>query len=347
MELPNHPNGHDLLVQEKVQDVLSSVEYYLDLTKQELKEIAMNEAEIISLGSLRGETSADDWRGTISPTDRLNSKEVTQEELDRAEENLLPCFVPVGEGAPKRCVDGRTVKGYKDKLASWFGRKLGPQVQGASMGDVMGSRLKSGYKKDATILGDVKALGTALKSRFGLGAHTDNHGDNPDTGCGQLGGAEARTATYLDNRSQTIVSRAKDVYEAAVLPFPTHKVPELVKNAKSLEENKTEYFGDLAKVIPLIREEAPQAVPEQVGQHKEAFVTINLWPGYTFHTDHFNVLTDDNVHSFNLDAWAIIEEHGEDAFFVLADAIATLMQLTKGDLELKLVRPKQELAAAA
>lgn len=333
----------DVAADEAVSYYQQSLEYF----KTELKEIAVSRAELVYLGTLKGESPAEHWTGAISPTKRLANGEVTQEELDHAVEMLLPCFVPVTKGAPKRCVDGRGIAGYDDKDPAWFGRALGPQTQGGVIGDAIGKRLSKGYEPGATILGDVQDYVKNGNSDYAAGAHVDNHGDDADSGCGQFAGLERKNDIHIEERAETATERLEYLYDKANLPFPEHHVEVLDSNAESIKDNELQYFADKSEVIAWLRRQNPEAVAELLDGHFEATATLNFDRGQTFHTDHYNALTNNNVHNFNLDVWNIMDEHSEEAFFVLADVMATLMDLTAGDLGVYAIIPKATEPKAA
>lgn len=313
---------------------------YLEEFKLESKEMAEQEATLICLGNLRGETPASDWTGKISLSKRLKNGEITEAEVDEATSKLNESFVAVGIGAPKRCVDGSTIAGYDDKDPKWYGRPLGPQVQGGTIGGASGSRLAKGYQAGATLLDDVKAS-INTDSRFAPGDHTDNHSTGNATGCGQIDGQERRSVIFTNERFQTVARLLKGVYEKIDADFPQEKVKELEINGRSLNKHRDDYYSNGYEILNLLTEANANAIEKLIRPHAEVSLTINFVDDTTFHRDHYNARSNSAIQNFNLDAWNIIEEHADDAFFVLADAVATLMDLTDGSLLFYLRLPKQ------
>lgn len=318
-------------------------ELLLENIKLEMKEMSSERAELIYVGELRGNTPPEHWTGTISLAKRLESGEITEDELNEALGLINSCYVPVKLGAPKRCVDGRSVEGYDDKDPDSYGRGLGPQVQGGTEGDVIGSRLAKGYEPGATYNSDLKKYAKESKSKFGVGGHIDNRAklDEGKTGCGQRDGEERRLPVYNDDRYSTVISRLSDTYGAVDLEQPKGKAEELKANAAELDTHADEYFADKSEATKTVLRLNPNGLEKLVGVHNEAAIVVNFDEDWTLHRDHFAALTGNKIHCFGLDGWDIVNEHGEDAYFVLADAVNTTMDLTDGTIKLFIRRPKQ------
>lgn len=312
----------------------------LDRAKLEFKEMAIQAADLIYIGELRGDTPTKDWTGKISLSEKLKSGSLTEDAVADATSHLNESFVNVTVGAPKRCVDGSTIFGYDDSDPNWYGRSLGPQVQGGITGNASGDRLVKGYKPGATLIEDVKRRMSA-DSRFAPGDHTDNHADGQATGCGHIDGHGRRSIIYKD-KHDSLISVLAAIYNQAGADFPEANVGKLLANGRSLHENADDYYQDSWKILDLLKESNPKAVEKLVRPHNEVSLTINFIDDTTFHRDHYNARTHSEIQNFNLDAWNILEEHKDDSFYVLADAVATLMDLTDGSLQVYVRLPKPQ-----
>jgi len=309
-------------------------ERYLEGTKIELKEIAMHQAELIHIGTLRGETPPEHWTGNISLKSRLETGHLSIGEVRQATSHLNESFVPVKKGASKRCVDGRTAQGYDDSNPKSYGAGLGPQVQGATYGDAIGVRLAKGYEEGATLKNDVKEYAESEKSDFAPGAHVDNHAGDGFGGCGAVVGQERKIDIYTSERKETLKKIMTESYKAGGLSIPQDKFDKLFQSGAELETHKTDYFADKMDPIKMFKNDNPRSIETQMNGHNEVSLSLNFVKDTTFHRDHYNSLTRDKIQNFNLDVWAIIEEHGEDAFYVIADAVATVLDLTDGSIQL-------------
>ncbi len=313
-----------------------AIDSLLDITKYELKEIAMQDGKLVYLGELSGDGPKEHWTGSISLENRLASGEITEPEIETEAlgSALNSSFVPVAIGAPKRCVDGSTIEGYDDNDPEWYGRSLGPQIQGGTTGDASGIRLAKGYEAGATLLEDVRDVADNGSSEFAPGDHTDDHASGDKTGCGQIDGHERRSEIYTDElRSKTVTDVVGFLYDKAGLNLPKDKLVTALASGKTLNEHASEYYSEAHGILEYLQTQNPNSVEKLVRPHAEVSLTLNFVTGTTFHRDHYNAQTDAKLQNFNLDVWNVIEEHGEDAVFVLTDAVATLMDLTDGSLK--------------
>ncbi len=332
-------NPSDFNVVQTTDEVVDE-QHLLDITKQELQEKSMMEATFLYAGELRGETDKQHWTGAISLEKRLQSGELTEEDVKAATERLPQSFVNVSEGAPKRCVDGRTIEGYQDTAASWYGRALGPQVQGGTAGDVIADRFKKGYETGATFVDDVKAYLSHNQSKYAPGDHVDDHAEGSKTGCGAVDGQERKLGVYISDRAKSLEAVLSAMYGAVDQTIPKEKIDALKQQAAILSKHAESYFNKKELVIDDLKGQNSHSVEKLVGSHNEVSLTLNFVEGTTFHRDHYNSFTQGKIQNFNLDVWAILEEHGEDAFYVLADAVSTVLDLTDGSLRLFVRLPK-------
>ncbi|MFO0920484.1 MAG: hypothetical protein U0451_02320 [Candidatus Saccharimonadales bacterium] len=336
-EISSPQPGELEIIQASKPDEVQALGEMLNVIKRERKEVSNDQAELIFLGELRGDTNPDHWTGSISLTKRLESGEISSEEVEEAKSRINDCYVSVTIGAPKRCGDGSTIEGYDDNDPEWYGRPLGVQQFGGTNSDAVGRRLKVGYQSGATRLKDVEDAIENHRSEFSAGDHNDVHAEGDGTGCGQIDGEQRRFAIYGDDeKGKTLITIERDLYQKAGLAFPEAAAGQLLPNGKSIHDNAGDYFIDgNASILDLIQSKNSYqfAVERLTRPHPEVFLVLNFVEGTTFHRDHFNAPTNAKIGAFGIDVWDIIKEHGEDAFYVLADTVATGMDLTDGTLQ--------------
>ncbi len=337
--------GELKIVQASKPDEAKALGEMLNVIKRERKEVSNDQAELVFLGELRGDTNPDHWTGAISLTKRLDSGEITSEEVEEAKSRINDCYGPATFGAPKRCGDGSTIEGYDDNDPEWYGRPLGVQQFGGTNSDAIARRLKIGYQPGATRLNDVEDAIENHYSEFSAGDHSDVHAQGDGTGCGQIDGEQRRFAIFGDNeKGKTLITIERDLYQKAGLVFPEEKTGQLLASGKSIHDNANDYFVDgNASILNLIKSKNSNqfAVERLTRPHPEVFLVLNFVEDTTFNRDHFNAPTNAKIGAFGIDVWSIIKEHGEDAFYVLADTVATGMDLTDGTLQVVARVPKK------
>lgn len=313
---------------------LTEAQRMLLSVKQEQQEMSAEQGHLISLGALRGDTPPEHWNGTISLASRLESGELNRGQVDAAHAKLPRFFTKAKIGAPKRCGDGRTIEGFDPLDSEWQARGLGVQIFGGTGGDATGIRLAKGYADGATFAGDVETTAKDHKSDFAPGDHTDSNAEGEKTGCGAIDGQIRKNEIYINpEQSQTLQTILTFVYDKAELPLPLDLFRKLKQNAQSVNDRATEYFADKHLALGAIEEQSPEGIEPLTGKHKETSLTLNFVEGTTFDRDNYNTETGGETQNFNVDVWAIIKEHGEDAAYVLADMIATALDLTDGTIE--------------
>lgn len=304
-----------------------------EVIKQE-KEISAEQGKLVSLGILMGDTAPEHWTGAISLSRRLDSEELTRDEVNQQHSQLSEYFVEAKMGAPKRCGDGRTVDGFTPLSINWHLRGLGVQIFGGSCGDATGIRLSKGYTADVTFVDDVESITMNHESDFALGDHTDDHAEGEKTGCGAIDGQLRKNEIYLDlERGKTLQTIMEFLYDKAGLPLPAGLFEQLKQNAQTINDYADEYFADKHLVLDTIKDQSPNGVEPLVGEHNETSLTLNFVEGTTFNRDLYNAGSDGKIQNFNVDVWSILKEHGDNAGFVLADAVATALDLTDGSIE--------------
>jgi|GEM_PF-1876769 len=321
------------------------------IIKSELAVMSAQGGDLAYVGTLGEGTSPDHWSGNISLATRLRSGELTTADVDKAMAELPRHFVPVSLGAPKRCVDERSVEGFDgDDPGSYI---LGPQVQGATvdkaivhrLGLLTAARTKGlpAPHKAPRLATDVVAV-MQRPSKFAAGAHTGTEGD-----CGSVAHSASKLRAYSTKEARDIIAGKTDTLlglgGAAV---ENRFYDDLGTSAQELSAVRG-YFGqDPFHAVRIVRHHNPNGVVNNVGTHGGIIVSVNYVHGTTFNQSSFNEATarqtGKNIGCFNLDAWHILEEHpGDEGATLIAQAVNTLAHLTDGTL-LLLVRTPGETA---
>jgi hypothetical protein len=120
----------------------------------------------------------------------------------------------------------------------------------------------------------------------------------------------------------------------------------LQASAKELER-RPGYFPAPQAFLSKLRGLNQNGVEELVRPHAEVSLTINYVRDTTFHRDHYNAATDSTIQNFNLDAWNIVDEYGDEGYALVADAVATAMDLTDGTLRLFVRLPAETSSEVA
>ncbi|HSH18040.1 MAG TPA: hypothetical protein VK978_01515 [Candidatus Saccharimonadales bacterium] len=309
-------------------------EELLDHVKQQIHERSEREGRIVELGTLSGGQHEELWTGAISLSSRLEAGELTQKAVDAQTARINSFFVPAVKGAAKRCIDGSSLQGYDDADPRSYGRALGPQIQGGSLGEAVALRMWEGLSEQTTSLADdLKAL-AERGGRYAVGDHTDDHADGTKTGCGQYDGQMRKLPRYEEETYAGIMKATADAILAQVdIPSQQAHFERLQRSAAELAKH-SEYFAPAEEALAALRGLNPDGVETLVRPHNEVSLTINFVPGTTFHRDHYNAQTHSKIQNFGLDAWNIVEEHGEAGYALVVDAVATAMDLTDGTLKL-------------
>ncbi len=304
-----------------------------DFIKQD-KEKSAEQGNVVPLGVLRQDTEQSHWTGAISLASRINSGELTQSEVESQYQKLNYFFVDTKNGSPKRCGDGRPIEGYSPTDIDWYGKGRGAQLFGGTGGDAIGLRLAKGFTDGATFGEDVAITSNIFSSDFAPGDHIDDHAEGQKTGCGAIDG-QARKNDILNDpdKSQTLEAVLTFLYEKAGMELPSNFFGKLKQNAESLYKNSTSYFSDKHNAQSKITEISPNGIEKLIGKHNETSLTLNFVEGTTFDRDRYSSDSDGKIQNFNIDVWAIIKDHKRDTGFVLADQIATALDLTDGSIE--------------
>lgn len=313
-------------------------------------EAMSTEGKIEFIGKLTDLAAPDQFHGSVSPAGRLNSAELTTSDIATAKEYVSLCYVPVTEGKGLRCVEDREESTYDDSDPQSY--ELGPQVQGATIDIAAAKRLARGISDGNTLEEDVDTEIAEHSSRFTPSAHTDElNQDDGAMGCGAQKGQETKLGYYQDEAHMKSIAAITEVlFEKAGRTAPVDVLSALPKGAADLASAAPKYYAGKPHATAYIQGHLgnnPESHKVVRGQHNAVMVIINLVPGTTLNTGKLNARTDGKAMSFGLDAWYVLEEYPEDeAAVILADAVATLMNLTDGSLEVGLRLPVEASAAA-
>lgn len=315
----------------------------LEIAKNKQQEMSSRQATIEVAGRLYGRENNGLWEGKISLDDRINNGEIDSDYLEVIPAKVNRSFVPVSKGAALRCVDGSSSQGYDKNSAMSHDRPLGPQIQGGIAGVAQAMRLWLGPSPNTTLLTDIDKVNDDYLKDYSPGDHTDDTVGDDLTGCGAIDKYTTKLAFLTDPSKQQAI---KDISEAILASgnkvVPTGAFDRILKNATDLSEIEG-YLPPAKNTLAKIRSLNPSGVEVLVRPHPEASVTINWVSNTTHDRDAYNAETDSKIGNFNLDAWAIFEEFGEEiGYAVIVDAVATKMAITDGSQLLLIRTPVQE-----
>lgn len=309
-------------------------------------EVMSQEAKVVSLGKLSDLLPDVTFRGNISITRRLETGSATIEGLAQANEALHKSYVPTTPGASLRCVDGRGILGYDDEDPKSY--EVGPQVQGGTPDIAVARRLRKGVDVDAKLESDIDELVSNTSQKYLPSGHTDDHTPDGEFGCGALKGQEVKLGYYEDAGLVDAISGVTGaVMDLAGKKLHDNFAETLQQNAKALSEISNSYFAGKPDILEYLEKFNKDAKRVKTGNHNEFKVVLNFVHGTTLNSGKMNMLTDGEYNAFGLDVWYIMENFGDDAPFILADALATLINLTDGSLEVEARLPVEDGEAAA
>lgn len=315
-------------------------------------EVMSERTPIEWIGKLSDLIPTEQFHGSISPRSRLESGEITQDQLDRAKEYVGRCYVPATEGTGIRCVEDRNEVGYNDSDPASY--QLGPQVQGATVDIAVATRLARGVEGATDVLTDIETAVQESDGTFISSTHTDEtHQAEGEMGCGTQKGQETKLGYFQDStHMQSIEGVTRVIFEKAAQKVSDQALADLPGSAADLA-SLPGYFENLAGAgirVSELNGGNPQSRKTVEGVHNAAFVVLNLDGSNreTLNPGKLNVYTDGEIMSFGLDVWYILDTYPKEvATDLIADAIATLMNLTDGSLEVGLRLPAEEVPVAA
>ncbi len=326
-----------------------SVEYLAE-AKRFLMDRSEREGQFECIGTLSGGKNEHLWNQgekAISFARRKETGEITQAEEAAAFALLPKYFVPVSKGAPLRCVDGSTIEGYDDSDPRLYGRPLGPQIQGGTADEAFAYRLNQPPEAaaGAHLLDDIDTVAEESHSDFAVGDHTDDRANHDNCGCGAIMGFVRKLQMYCDPEAAPVIKETADSLLAFAKVRPTQASFDRIQaSAVALAQNHDYMPASPQDILNKLLNLNPGGLEKLIRPHGEISLTINLVSGTTFHRDSYNAVTNSKLQNFNLDAWAVIEEYGEDGYALVLDAVETLMDLTDGTLKL-FVRLPSSVAA--
>lgn len=313
-----------------------------------METISMQEAELKVIGRLDSLLPKEFFHGSISLDDRIANGEITREEHEASLEIIAKCYVPVTPGAAVRCVDGRGLDGFEPEDPADY--EIGPQIQGGTVDIAVAKRLTKGVEADATLKTDVKEEVEAHHSAS-PGAHTSVGHETTCEGCGACMGQEEKLKYYQESeRLDGMKSVIGVIYETAMVESPKDLLHDLPQNAADLSGIADEYYADKLDIIEYmasLRQGFRDVKQVLAGKHKEGRVILNFDRTSTLHSGKVNHLTGGDINAFGLDVGYILDEYPEEAPVLFADALATLMNLTDGSVEVVFRLPKQQVTEAA
>ncbi len=254
-------------------------------------------------------------------------------------------YVPVGERAKTRCIDGR----HDPRLDEG---SLGPQGPGGAPGVALAYRL--GVDKDdltrGTFTGDAEMMiESYLRLGLSPGGHRDNIEHAGDVGCGAIDGLHAVLNCMID---PALVEDHKRLCRAILdADFNRDHYLRVLGAGLVLRSRSEDYFAGRGEILDLLERKAPDSVSVLEGHHQEAWVMVNQVTGTTLSSNRFAV-DHGGSQAFGYDLWR--SRQLADLLFPLPSqqldrerfiharvmlTIATLMALTDGSLSLFLRIP--------
>ncbi len=339
--------GFDLS-NESVLDQEHHVNQVFEIAKQEIEIMSEQEAKMVVVAKMNKLLPESKFQGLISVTERIKKGEATAEGITQARTFVEKSYVSVTKGAGLRCVDGRGEEGYDDNDPAWY--ELGPQIQGATVDVAVARRLRQGVSSGSeTLQADVAKTVQETTNDFAPSAHTDDHEHEAGKcGCGAINGQETKLDYYLDPEvAAAIPGVVGAIYGLADKELPGNALADLVENATALKGIKADYFGNKPDAFTYLGEFNQNAKKVVTGKHNEFELVLNFVSGTTLNSGKLNTLTNGEYNAFGLDVWYILENFGDDAPYILADALATVLNLTDGSLDVRARVANEQFAQAA
>lgn len=344
MENPNEIPKDRIEVSPINEELIRSIELMAKQAIERTVERKKTALEIIDCGRL----SDEDWPGSVSADRMIANGETTQDQIERAVENIDRFYVRVNPSAKTRCIDGR----HDPELNE---QHLGPQVPGGAPGAALAYRL--GVDKDdltrGTFFSDAVSMMSEFKRLgFSPGGHRDEHSAELDSavGCGAIDGMDKVLAVMTD---PNLVDDHKRVVKKLMGPnFNRDNYLRVMGAALVVSGRSDEYFKGREGIIDVLEDKFKKSVSTLKGEHKEGIVVVNMVPDTTLSS---NKLSEEfqGVQAFGYDLWRSLQmservlpraDQSEDRQrFVMArvmSTVATLMALTDGSQRLLLRMPK-------
>jgi len=338
----------------------------------ERRELDVKKLVVTEMSQLKSDRADEQWKGSISLKDRVDRKEITEEEVDTAlsGKNVLRYMVRAAKNARTRCVDGRFIKGYMEQRQSMKERPLGPQNAGGTAGTAVAFRIARGADGDdyesLSFAQDFDAFADSLTELgYEIGAHTDNHSeDSPEnTGCGAIDKMPEIIEVMTDSKNAPRVNELTQGIMGSA--YDSKIYSEMLGNAIRVSSAKASYFKDYRhNLYDRMKARAGDVVSCLFGKHNEVAAIINRVYGTTFHRDEFSADSDNKIQAFNYDYWytlekteALMKDHpyfadmSEERRIIegkklltarVMYTVATLMTLTDGTIQLRIIDEKDD-----
>ena len=320
------------------------------------------------------------WTGKhISLKNRLEKDPTLEDRINEVLEpnNFRKYIVSADKKAPRRCIDGRPIKGWadNDKLQR---RPLGPKVAGATAHAALAQRIveddsiKDLVKNGLTFNDDIlHTIDLYIGAGIGFGIHIDDRAKDNNTGCGAIDNigrilAKLQSPEALQQLralTQTILGDS----------FDRHVVNDVIARMLFLDAINPRYMpkeGNDPKgeyiykktIVDNVKEAAAEhhePVEQLEGPHNEVALMLNSVVDTTIDTDRLSHDTDGEIQVFGWDVWEVFKE-AEMLFPLVGDSdaqnkaienrlkhvtvrtilgIATAMVLTDGSLKVGLLKP--------
>lgn len=360
------PSSSELVASAAVREVIShdhspqsldpTIPDYANLTLsteyKELKIMDQSKTEVHMLGAIGDIVKAPqaEWTGAISLKNRMESGEVTENGLLHAWNRLKDFYVVAKLGTVMRCIDERSQLDFDATTGSLETDGIGPQVPGGTLAGAVSYRETESHRvsdfQDANFKEDAKTYGIISKDKLGYlpGDHVAEtlHGG---IGCGAVDGLDDSHAKVNYRNISTLYNLTKSVLGDK---FNEDAFARFVSSATLLRAT-VGYFDTLQDAIDDLKNSTHNALPVLTGSHKGVIIMINRVAGTTLNTNRLNQAMIDEageeLQIFNYDLWftegtakkLFPYSHENREIYLhsrLALAIATLMHLTDGSLQL-------------
>lgn len=290
--------------------------------------------EIVDHGRMTNE----EWPGKVSADEALADLSLDRGEIRRAVDRLDEFYVPVGELAVTRCIDGRHDPDLDES-------NLGPQVPGGVAGATLAYKIgvdESDARAGSFLTDAESMIKTFLRHELPLGGHRDEHSIDSDSsiGCGAIDAmntaveAMANPDLHHDHK-QLVLEIMGDDFDRDIY----------MRNmgiAGFVHASSANYFRGREAVMDTLEKHSGGPVPVLKGNHREGLFVVNKVPDTTFASNRF-AEEFGGLQAFGYDLWRSQQmaeiilpgkaHEDERRKFVTArvmTTVATLMALTDG-----------------
>lgn len=250
------------------------------------------------------------------------------------------------------CPDGRNHRKIFKGLIEVFKSLTRPKVFGGGATMVASTQIGMGNASGKSIKEVFSASIHKLKKNgVSFGAHTDDHSEESNSGCGAIDNAPAILKNVVKFREQ-ITSTIENE-----LGVDSTGLGDVLDNFAGYAETIEDQPHAGVEVVDEIKE-ADEVVKELVGPHLEMYIVLNYVEDYTVNQEIVRQLSDGKVQVFGVDIWRLrklvqkvypdksAEDQHKALLSELVYSLATAATLTKGDLPVFVVNKRPELAAA-